>query len=1327
MFVAEAAVSSIFNVVLEKLVAAPLLDYARSQNVEATLQKWKRILLHIEAVLTDAEQKQIRDRAVKLWLDDLKSLAYDMEDVLDEFNTEANRQILIHGPQASTSQVHKLIPTCFAACHPTSVIFNAKVGGKIKKITRELDAVAKRKHDFHLREGVGGLSFEMEERLQTTSLVDESSIYGRDAKKEAIIQFLLSEKASRDNGDNGVSVVPIVGMGGVGKTTLAQIIYNDKRVESHFDTRIWVCVSDRFDVTGITKAILESVTHSSTDSKNLESLQNSLKNGLNGKRFFLVLDDVWNEKPQNWDALKAPFRAGAQGSMIVVTTRNEDVASIMRTTASSHHLDVLSYEECRLLFAKHAFAHMNTNIRQKLEPIGEKIVRKCRGLPLAAKSLGSLLHTKQDENAWNEVLNNDIWDFPIEQSDILPALYLSYHYLPPNLKRCFAYCSIFPKDYKFEKRKLVLLWMAEGLLGGSNGEKIIEDFGNTCFENLLSRSFFQRSIDDESLFMMHDLIHDLAQFVSGKFCSWLDDGKKNQISKQTRHSSYIIAKEFELSMKFNPFYEAHNLRTFLPVHTGHQSRRIFLSKKISNLLLPTLKCLRVLSLAHYHIVELPHSIGTLKHLRYLDLSRTSIRRLPESITNLFNLQTLMLSNCHSLTHLPTKMGKLINLRHLDISDTSLKEMPMGMEGLKRLRTLTAFAVGEDRGAKIKELRDMSHLGGRLCISKLRNVVDAMDVFEANLKGKERLDELVMQWDGDATARDLQKETTVLEKLQPHNNLKELTIEHYCGEKFPNWLGEHSFTNMVSMQLHDCKNCSSLPSLGQLGSLKELSIMRIDGVQKVGQEFYGNIGSSSFKPFEALEILRFEKMLEWEEWVCREIEFPCLKELYIKICPKLKKDLPKHLPKLTKLEIRECKQLVCCLPMAPSIRELMLVECDDVVVRSAGSLTSLASLDIRNVCKIPDELGQLNSLVKLSVYRCPELKEMPPILHNLTSLKHLDIRFCDSLLSCSEMGLPPMLERLQIVHCPILKSLSEGMIQNNTTLQQLYISCCKKLELSLPEDMTHNHYAFLTQLNIFEICDSLTSFPLAFFTKLEYLHITNCGNLESLYIPDGLHHVELTSLQSLEISNCPNLVSFPRGGLPTPNLRRLSIESCKKLKSLPQGMHALLTSLEYLHISSCPEIDSFPEGGLPTNLSDLHIGNCNKLLACRMEWGLQTLPFLRTLEIEGYEKERFPEERFLPSTLTFLQIRGFPNLKSLDNKGLQHLTSLETLEIWKCGKLKSFPKQGLPSSLSRLYIRRCPLLKKRCQRDEGKEWPNISHIPCIVFDRYDKKNKEVILS
>ena len=162
----------------------------------------------------------------------------------------------------------------------------------------------------------------------------------------------------------------------------------------------------------------------------------------------------------------------------------------------------------------------------------------------------------------------------------------------------------------------MLLWMAEGLLGGSKKEETMEDCGNMCFDNLLSKSFFQRASDDGSgVFLMHDLIHDLAQSVSGKFCSSLDDEKKSPISEQTRHSSYIMAWVYELSKKFDPFYEAHNLRTFLPVFRHPLLNGIYLSEKISNHLFPTLKCLRVLSLAKYRITKLPDSIGTLKHLR----------------------------------------------------------------------------------------------------------------------------------------------------------------------------------------------------------------------------------------------------------------------------------------------------------------------------------------------------------------------------------------------------------------------------------------------------------------------------------------------------------------------------------------------------------------------------------------------------------------------------------------------------------------------------------------------------------------------------------------
>eukprot|EP00261_Vitis_vinifera_P035193 XP_019076436.1 PREDICTED: putative disease resistance RPP13-like protein 1 [Vitis vinifera] len=482
MFVAEAVGSSFLGVLIDKLIASPLLEYARRKKVDTTLQEWRRTLTHIEAVLDDAENKQIREKAVEVWLDDLKSLAYDIEDVVDEFDTEAKQRSLTEGHQASTSKVRKLIPT-FGALDPRAMSFNKKMGEKINKITKELDAIAKRRLDFHLREGVGGVSFGIEERLPTTSLVDESRIHGRDADKEKIIELMLSDETTQLD---KVSVISIVGMGGIGKTTLAQIIYKDGRVENRFEKRVWVCVSDDFDVVGITKAILESITKHPCEFKTLELLQEKLKNEMKEKNFFLVLDDVWNEKSPRWDLLQAPFSVAARGSVVLVTTRNETVASIMQTMPS-YQLGQLTEEQCWLLLSQQAFKNLNSNACQNLESIGWKIAKKCKGLPLAVKTLAGLLRSKQDSTAWNEVLNNDVWDLPNEQNNILPALNLSYCYLPTTLKRCFAYCSIFPKDYVFDKEKLVLLWMAEGFLDGSKRGEAVEEFGSICFDNLLSR------------------------------------------------------------------------------------------------------------------------------------------------------------------------------------------------------------------------------------------------------------------------------------------------------------------------------------------------------------------------------------------------------------------------------------------------------------------------------------------------------------------------------------------------------------------------------------------------------------------------------------------------------------------------------------------------------------------------------------------------------------------------------------------------------------------------------------------------------------------------
>nr|ABN08728.1 Putative disease resistance protein RGA1, related [Medicago truncatula] len=149
-----------------------------------------------------------------------------------------------------------------------------------------------------------------------------------------------------------------------------------------------------------------------------------------------------------------------------------------------------------------------------LQKIGKEIVRKCKGLPLAAQSFGGLLRRKCDIRDWNNILNSNIWE---NESKIIPALKIRYHYLPPCLKRCFVYCSLYPKDYEFDRDDLILLWIAEDLLRPSKNGNTLEEVGYGYFNDLASRSFFQRSGNENQSFVMHDLVHDLATFLDGEF------------------------------------------------------------------------------------------------------------------------------------------------------------------------------------------------------------------------------------------------------------------------------------------------------------------------------------------------------------------------------------------------------------------------------------------------------------------------------------------------------------------------------------------------------------------------------------------------------------------------------------------------------------------------------------------------------------------------------------------------------------------------------------------------------------------------------------------
>ncbi|XP_022743423.1 putative disease resistance RPP13-like protein 1 [Durio zibethinus] len=663
--VGESALSAFFDVLFAKLAPSDSLLFGTEKQVHKELKKWEMILRNIQAVLDDAEEKQMKDKQVKIWLGELQDLGYDADDILDEFATEALGKKSTQDRQANRSKVRKIIHTFTTNFSPNAFLFSYKMMSKMKAITVRLQELVAEKSYLQLRENDVGRPKIIIERPPTTSLVNEALVYGREDDKKAIIDLLLPN----DSIDGEVSVIPIVGIGGIGKTTLAQLVYNDDSIKDHFDIKAWVCVSEDFDIIRITKTILQSVTSEACNEVNdLNLLQVKLKEKLSKKNFLLVLDDIWNVSYNDWTILQSPFEVGAPRSKIIVTTRNQNVSSVMRTVPD-YSLKKLSNDDCLFILTQHSLRAKDFSGHSDLKEIGEQIVKKCNGLPLAAKTIGGLLRTRVNPDAWKDVLENEIWNSPEEKSGIIPALWLSYYHLPPHLKQCFWYCSILPKDYEFGEEEVVLLWMADGLLQQANGTKRqIEKLGSMYFQDLVSRSFFQISSRNKSRFVMHDLINDLARLAAGEICFRAEDDKQLKISSRARYSSYIGNRYNGLKM-FDMFYEAKHLRTFLPFMLLKDGD-CFLTNNVLIDLLPKLRCLRALSLEGFHISELPNSIGDLRHIRYLNFSYTKIKSLPDSICTLFNLQTLLLRGCDRLKQLPLNLRFLTNLRHLDIADAN---------------------------------------------------------------------------------------------------------------------------------------------------------------------------------------------------------------------------------------------------------------------------------------------------------------------------------------------------------------------------------------------------------------------------------------------------------------------------------------------------------------------------------------------------------------------------------------------------------------------------------------------------------------------------------
>ncbi|RZB81690.1 putative disease resistance protein At3g14460 [Glycine soja] len=1145
---------AVLQVLFNKLDSHQVLDYFRGRKLnEKLLKKLKRNLVSVKALVDDAEQKQFTDASVKAWLDDVRDVLLDTEDLLEEIDYEFSKTESEAESQTSASKV----------CDFES---------RIKDVLDDLDSLLDQKDDLGLKNvsgvGVGsGSGSKVSLKLPSTSLVVESVFYGRDDDKDMILNWLTSDT---DN-HNKISIFAIVGMGGMGKTTLAQHVYNNPRMEEEvkFDIKVWVCVSDDFDVLMLSKTILNKITKSKDDSgDDLEMVHGRLKEKLSGNKYLLVLDDVWNEDRDQWKALQTPLKYGAKGSKILVTTRSNKVASIVQSN-KVHELKQLQEDHSWQVFAQHAFQDDYPKLNEQLKEIGIKIVEKCQGLPLALETVGCLLHTKPSVSQWVGVLECKIWELPIEDSKIIPALLLSYYHLPSYLKRCFAYCALFPKDHEFYKESLIQLWVAENFVQCSQQSNSQEEIGEQYFNDLLSRSFFQRS-SREKCFVMHDLLNDLAKYVCGDICFRLEVDKPDSISK-VRHFSFVP--------QYNQYFDVHGslyhakmLRTFMPMPAP--ASRIFTwgCTELVDELFSKFKFLRILSLFHCDLKEMPDSVGNLKHLRSLDLSNTLIKKLPDSTCFLCNLQVLKLNCCYRLEELPSNLHKLTNLRCLEFMHTKVRKMPMHFGKLKNLQVLSSFYVGKGTdNCSIQQLGELN-LHGSLSIEELQNIVNPLDALAADLKNKTHLLDLRLEWNEDRNLDDSIKERQVLENLQPPRHLEKLSIRYYGGTQFPSWLSDNSLCNVLSLTLTNCKYFLCLPPLGLWPFLKELSVGGLDGIVSINADFYGSSSCS----FTSLESLKFSRMKEWEEWECKGVTgaFPRLQRLSIVDCPKLKGHLPEQLCHLNYLKISGCEQLVPSALSAPDIHQLSLGDCGKLQIDHPTTLKEL-TIEGHNVeATLLEEIGRNYSCSNnnIPMHSCYDF------LVNLTI-----IGGCDSLTTI-HLDMFTILRELRIWECPNLQRISQGQAHNH--LQRLSMGECPQLE-SLPEGM-HVLLPSLQSLMVND-CPKVEMFPEGGLpSNLERIGLY-CGSYKLM----SLLKSALGGNHSLLILDIGGVVveCLPDEGVLPHSLLALEIRYCPDLKRLDYKGLCHHSSLKDLRLIDCPRLQCLPEEGLPKSISTLRIINC----------------------------------------------------------------------------------------------------------------------------------------
>nr|UBY06970.1 NBS-LRR disease resistance protein [Dasypyrum villosum] len=909
-------------------------------------------LKDLKNFLADADRRNITDTSVQEWVAQLKRAMYEASDILDLCQLKAMER----GP--STKDVG------LDTIKERSAAFSF------------INLGAYHDHSSKVQASHSG-----NKRRETSGVFDRLGVVGEKIEQDTrkLVDIMLTEK----EGNTNIMVVAVVGVGGIGKTTLAQKVFNDEIVKAEFDKTIWLSINKDFDEFELLRTIITLAGGVHGGEKALAVLQPILTTTLIGKKLFLVLDDVWSQGAWS-DVLKTSLaNVVAHGSRVLVTTRDERVARGMKAVLPYHQVGKLDEEDAWSLLKKQIISsEIDGRDIDMLKDIGLQIVAKCDGLPLAVKVMGGLLCQKDKKyREWEMVLADSIWSISGMPEELNHAVYLSYEDLPSCAKQCFLHFSLLPKTAIFFCNEIIGMWISEGLLHGTSDD--LEELGRKYYKELILRNLIEPNTEyvDQSVCDMHDVVRSFAQFVARDEALAAHGGETNIVSKLSAHEFHRLSLESKalesVGLDWSSLQAQKTLRALISVG--------YINIKLGDSLVH-FPCLRTLHIDSAHVVELLESLHELKHLRYLSLENTDISSLPDSIGKMKFLQYISLHGCEQFVKVPHSFVKLGQLRYLTFSGTSIEGIPRGFHALTNLRVLHGFPARMDGDwCSLEELGPLSWLK-KLRLDGLENITASSSVAKAKLGDKVHLtniylncgsilgDDGVIKEEEGVSEEEQQQIEKVFHELCPPPRLEYLDIRGYFGRWLPRWMMSSSVVPLKSLRIlfiTDLACCRQLPDgLCQLPYLEFIQIDRAPAIKRVGPEFmqsyhqHGPLPSQMVAAFPRLHEMNLMGMVEWEEWEWEEQvqAFPVLQEL----------------------ELSHCK--LKCLPLGlasqPRALNKLSIKYAQVLI-SLKNFTSLVELELDENLDL-ERITNLPRLQKLSIKDCPKLKmlEGVPALQRL---------------------------------------------------------------------------------------------------------------------------------------------------------------------------------------------------------------------------------------------------------------------------------------------------------------------------------------------------------